>query len=86
MRIGKWPSGWYEPERSIECPAEILQGAEEELIIWKLQTEQRRVRAWIEWHEENGWPEDELYQTLLLLELKGVYRGKITIRGGYGAL
>jgi hypothetical protein len=89
MRVGNWPPGWHEPERHVDCPEGMLdkikeakknlQEAEEELRVWNLQTEQHRLRAWIKWHDENGWPEDELYKALLLYELMGLYVEKNTI-------
>ena len=72
--VENWPPGSFTscpvPDGLIAARDRLqheLRLVEQEYQEWSKRTEQRRIKAWVEWHDEHGWPEDPGYS----LRLKG---------------
>ena len=70
--IDNWPPGLSDavpPDGllfAIKDASEKLAALERELDRWKREQLERRRRAWIDYHELNGWPADPEYMFALL--------------------
>ena len=70
-RVDNWPPGYLDPVEMDENCGILVEKRElekrlaeinNELAEWRVCAERRRRKAWVEYHEANGWPDDPSYK------------------------
>ena len=64
--IGNWPPDYLDPipeppgiARELARAKVISTTAHQSRTTWQRETEARRTRAWVAYHDEHGWPDGE---------------------------
>ena len=75
IRIDNWPPGYYPPTGFVDPPPglvrqiadmkDALAELQVELHEWECGMIPRRLRAWVAYHDETGWPDDPDYRQRL---------------------